>query len=444
MKRPLLLVLSAALLLRLIVFFAVYEKPEIITSHDAAEYLSLAKNMVDNRVFSRSEKPPFLPEATRTPGYPAFITPFYIFFGNALLAPLLLSHIFIGVLTVFFTFILGKLFFGKNIGLIAAAFFALSPISIIMTGRAYSDTLFVCCFTLCIILLYYSLKFNKWLPALACGSLLSVTVLIRPICIVIIPAVFVIYLFRQPFGSGWKKAVIVLIVSMVLPLFWMQRNNNVFDRFSLASISGGNLLNYNTTGTEAHRRGVSFSESRRQLNDRLLSYDYVPRDSWPVSKKEALAREVIKEHPISFFFWNGVDSLKCMRPGFSFLLELFDKNSSMRSPAEIFREGNVPDILSVMRTQNKLLLILELFMVFFVVFLFCFVFAGIVIILRQKNWLCLFVLIIIPLGMMYVTGSAGSSRFRLPVEPLLSILAAVGFCGIIFKAGKLFNKETRR
>jgi 4-amino-4-deoxy-L-arabinose transferase-like glycosyltransferase len=418
--------------MRIVVICAVWDKPGTIATTDGQQYLALANNLAFNGVFSRSQSAPFTPESFRTPGYPAFIALLVLIRGRNPLIPLVIAQGIIGVFTVAGIIWLGKLLFGPRIGIIAGIIFALSPIPAIMTGYANSETLFSACVVCGSLLLIWGIRSNKWTISLLSGLVFGVAPLIRPIGIVMLPVLPLLPIVSQPLRDSWRKVLAVTLTSALLPCAWMARNALIFDHFELASVSNGNLFYYNVAGAEAHRRGITLSESRRQLKEQLAKFNYTTNDAWPAANKKALALEIIRAHPLSFIWWNGIDALNGFRPGFSFLLELSETSSSIRTPVKIFRKGDIDisAVLAAIRTQPLPLILIEFYMLIFIAGLVIFCISGLITLLAGKRWAEVALLFLLPAALLYAPGAASNARFRSAVEPFLAILAAVGVSGI--------------
>ncbi|KKP80618.1 MAG: hypothetical protein UR80_C0024G0005 [Parcubacteria group bacterium GW2011_GWB1_35_5] len=101
----------------------------------------LAKNLVENKVFSRSENAPFEPDTWRTPGYPFFVAIFYYLFGS--LYPVLIAHIFLVFLTSLFIFKIVDKLTNHKLALIASILYIILPGTLLAASALFNETLFV-------------------------------------------------------------------------------------------------------------------------------------------------------------------------------------------------------------------------------------------------------------------------------------------------------------
>jgi hypothetical protein len=185
-----------SLLLRLPVLFLVIANPaRAVPPGDAPGYLQLAMNLLDHGVFSACTGVPYLPEAFRTPGYPVFLALILQVFGSSVIAVAIaqsLLHIFTGLIIAR----LGEEAFGSiPVGVVGSILWAMAPIPSIFSGMLFSEILF----TMFFLLLLWLLTKPTGLKVAAAGVCLGIGILIRPISILVWPALFPFFFFN----SGW-------------------------------------------------------------------------------------------------------------------------------------------------------------------------------------------------------------------------------------------------
>ncbi|MBN1119703.1 MAG: glycosyltransferase family 39 protein [Anaerolineae bacterium] len=430
------IVLILALVLRLPVVLAIAHEPErAVTGSDAEQYLALANNLIDEGVFSRESDPPYTPEVFRTPGYPAFLLPFVLIFGERPLLPVVIGQVILSVLTVWGTIQLAHRLFDEQIGLWAGALLAVMPITILMTGAIYAETVFAALLVGAGWLLIDSLERDRWLLSAAAGLVLGIATLVRPIGLPMIALWAILPLAKRPIRRALPH-ILALLIAFALPVgAWMGRNATLSGRFSLASVSDSNLLYYNVASSEAHRLGIPLDEARAMLYDQVEALPPTG-DDWPSSAEGTVARRVIVEHPAAFVWYNGVDALNGLRPGFSRLLMLVGTADDSADVIEIFREGSFRAVWRAVIGQGGLLLIVEVLMVLAIAILIVGSVVGFVVMLTRRRWFEVVLLGLIPALLLYLPGLASNARFRAPVEPLLAILAAGGAILLVRQAMK--------
>ncbi len=435
------IVLIVALVLRLPVVVAIAHEPErAITGSDAEQYLALANNIVDEGMFSRESDPPYTPEVFRTPGYPAFLLPFVLIFGERPLLPVVIGQVILSVLTVWMTACLARRLFDERVGLWAGLLIAVMPISILMTGAVYTETVFAALLVGAGWLLVDSLKRDRWVLSAAAGLVLGIAALVRPIGLPMIALWVILPLTKRSIRRALPH-ILALLIAFGLPVgTWMGRNAALSGRFALASVSDSNLLYYNVASSESHRLGIPLDEARTMLYDQVEALPPTG-DDWPSSAEGTVARRVIVEHPAAFVWYNGVEALNGLRPGFSRLLMLVGSPEDSADLIEIFREGSFRAVWQAVGGQDGRLMIVEALMVLLTAILIVGSLIGFVVMLIRRRWFEGLLLGLIPALLLYLPGLASNARFRAPVEPLLAILAAGGVILLVRQAVKSTGKK---
>ena len=118
-KQRLIRVLILATVLRIGLLLAASGGAGVLTP-DSQGYETLATSLAADGTFSRDGEP----EIFRTPGYPMFIAAIRPFGGSAILV----AQVFMDVLLVGLTYLLGRTLAGEGIGLLAALLQAISPL----------------------------------------------------------------------------------------------------------------------------------------------------------------------------------------------------------------------------------------------------------------------------------------------------------------------------
>jgi hypothetical protein len=430
-RSTLLIILLVALLARLPVMLTILHHPErAILGSDARQYLGLAAILAQYGVFSETPPPILEPHALRTPGYPVFIAPFVPIWGVRPLGPLAVAQGVIGAAVAVGVAILGCRLFDRRVGLIAGVVYALAPISVVMTGYAYAETLFAAWLVGGALLLVAGLDRQRWWLSGLGGLAFGAAALTRPIGLPLIPPLLAIPLSRLPLRRAWRHALALLVGFTLLAGAWMARNYSYFERFSLSIVGDLNLYYYNAASLEAHRLGIPLDEARARLDEQLAGWP-VEGDPWPAASQGALARAAILAHPIAFAWYNALDALNGFRPGFSFLLGLFNQSADLRETVAAFMSGNIPAALEALRTQAALILALEGYLLLFTAALAALSLVGLAVLLIRKKWMEVILLALIPALLLYLPGIASNARFRAPVEPFLALLAALGLDAIL-------------
>ena len=132
---------------------------------------------------------------------------------------------------------------------------AIAPISAVMTGYAYAETLFAAWLVGGALLLVAGLDRDRWWLSGLGGLAYGAATLTRPIGLPLAPLLFAIPLAQLPLRRAWRHALVLLAGLMLLAGAWMARNDSHFGRFSLSIVGDLNLYYYNAASLEAHRLG---------------------------------------------------------------------------------------------------------------------------------------------------------------------------------------------
>ncbi|NOY87948.1 MAG: hypothetical protein GXO93_00980, partial [FCB group bacterium] len=179
-----------------------------------------------------------------------FRAPFYIYclaigykiFGISLWTGRILG-LMVGLLSILFTYKIGKKVFYSKVGLIAALIQSFYPICIYFESELLLDPLFT---LLLQVSVYYFLKWwddRTFENIFLCGIFLGVASITRPTALIIIPVIIVfIFLLLKAFQRTYKHSLILLLGTflIILPIFL--RNIIVaHDPVLIASQGGINL-----------------------------------------------------------------------------------------------------------------------------------------------------------------------------------------------------------
>ena len=225
------LVIFTAFLVRILfnVYVVGIEEPGLGVFPDSKEYDALGWSLASGRGFGIDE----VPSTYRAPGYPFFLSIIYVLFGHSYAAVKIIQSL-IGSLTCLFVFLIGERLFTKRVGVIAAGVAAVYPYLVVYTGVLLSETLFV---FLSMGFLYLLVRLSPaftWWQAGSAGLLLGAMNLTRPV-ILLFP-IFLFFWGWARFGTKVKAAILtgVVLGSMCLVVLpWTLRNYLVTGSFVL-------------------------------------------------------------------------------------------------------------------------------------------------------------------------------------------------------------------
>jgi MFS family permease len=205
----------------------------------------------------------------RTPGYPLFLRLVQPWGGRIDVAWIAIAGTFVlTVAIVTLTFVLGRRFGGPRVGVVAAWLVALDVLLIGHTPYVLSDTAFAVAILGLVIVYERLLREQTWRLGLAVGGLYGAATLIRPIALYLAPWLLLgLVVAGGPRAwRRWAGAAAFLVVGATLLVGgWYARNTAVADLPVFSTIEGANIFEYRAAGVVALQRGISVDEARTQL-----------------------------------------------------------------------------------------------------------------------------------------------------------------------------------
>ncbi len=288
------------------------------THVDAEGYHYLAVNLLEHGVYSMNSEPPLRANNIRAPLYPLFVAACYAVGGPnpdfvAFAQPLL------DALTVVVLLKFGTLVGGRRVGRLAALLYALNPSSWRFCNELLTEILFGLLLTAGLWLFARYLLRWRNRDALWCGVLLGAGILCKP-NIQFLPLALLallahgIFVHRQ---RWWHGAVIVAGTIGALLLPWFARNYVVFDEVFYTRTFDDNLAHVSAVATLARVNGETvapWTPRWEEIYDDIIA-ETAQRYNWaPVPQETLTARdldqrlqeiaavsgEIVRAHPVDF------------------------------------------------------------------------------------------------------------------------------------------------
>lgn len=406
-------------------------------TNDSDEYIELADGIRSGCGFAlRVHNSCTNPELFRTPGYPAFLA------AMRETRVALLVQAVIGATTCFILGLLALNVWGVTAAVAAELLLALDIPSISLGAVIMSECLFQALLTLAVALelvIIWRASGDRraiWMTIFA-GSLFGAASLVRPnglIMIVITP--FPWLTFPK---ISWKRRVTgslcALAVPVVIGLAWTIRNRVQGGIWTFSTVAEYNLLFYRAAGVLQYRSAEPLRVVEECL-DRELPSSILDR---PGLITAGLAREITKRalriicsDPVAFLI-TYVRSLIWVM----FAPDREDLNRLLRTP------GGSASMLSafekpILRLKELLRSPTLTFLVATQIIQLMFMWCG----AARALWsvpseptpgaiMIVFQLCVIACMLLVVAGPEGYGRFRMPIDPILAMLAGVGWFGHI-------------
>jgi hypothetical protein len=224
---------------------------------------------------------------------------------------------------------------------------------------------------------------------------------------------------------------------------WIYRNAVEFGKPTLASVQGNNLLYYNAAGYIATRDGLTLAQARevagQEFREYLQAQHLNPVN--PMDESDAMSAAAIRimaADPVRSLLFNGWNSLNGFRPGASYFFMFLFPDTLAREDVE---EGELSPAISNLDRPEIFFTTAMLSIAYGVLFLLSA--AGLLRLFWKKSWKALALLGLPCSILMYSPGIASNARFRIPIEPVFCLLAAVALCELLPLIQSRRQKTTR-
>ncbi len=426
------LVLAAVLRAGLLLAAFYLPRGEMLTP-DSEGYINLAQSLASQGEFKEFDRP----EIFRTPGYPVFLmlggllgAYFTVSLGMAILVQVLLD-----VVVVFLTYRLGIFLVSRRVGLFAACFQAITPLVVASSCRVLADSLYVFFFTAAVLLMVKHLRSGGWWTLLGSSAVLGAACYVRPVGQVM-GVIFALSLLSAP--KRWRRVAAFAAVFAACLAPWVIRNAVVADYYGFSSYAGDAMYFFAVPELRAREGNLNAQdlrdELRREESDKLSSAGQpLPSVGQTARRRMREAVRFIFENPGAYARIHLKGAVGFWVPGATDVLEEVGLSRGNRGTVDVLhRDGLLAavkhyfgeNILGMMVAAPLVLV----FLVKYVGVVLC-VFGRVRFRFPPEVWLLVGVAVVSAI----LPGPFGLPRYRLPVAPLLSIAAAVGWL-IVVKA----------
>lgn len=421
-------VLLLGLIVRLIpLIYIAFTNPDGVLFFDSFGYLNLADNLMEHGVFSKAYGDlPLIPDISRTPVFPLFLAGLKLISHNVIWISIVL--LIVGALNVLLTYKLAINFVNKDkIALLAALLVALDIPSILFSSIVLSETLFT--FLLLLGLLQFSRYEVSMKNVLFGGVIFSLMILCRPIGI-FVPIVIILWLLIRKISI--KKVAVLALCSYFLVLVWGIRNYAHFQVFTISSVPSINLYFFVASSIKADAENISNNEASSILMSELTnSYRWQNDESDAIPlltycKEKGLT--YVKNHPLIFLKHSAVGVVyffgKPIRNYIDVYLGIEREANSAAFETNIGRDP-MNKLMTQTSSLTLALVIVQLLFSLLIAVGTLFAFLK----YDQKKRLVLYLAVIAGFAILSTIGEV-DGRFRIPVLPLLAIIAAIGFSSL--------------
>jgi hypothetical protein len=409
---------------------------------DTLSYLEPGRNLLLQGRFVEDG----LPDIARTPGYALFLA------VACLAGPIAaaLAQVTLSAFSVVLVWRLAReVFADRHIAIIAAWIFAFEPLSIIYSILLLSETLFLAVFLMSLIRLVEFLRSGRLRVLAEAGLWLAAATFVRPVTYylpVALAAGLMLVPERVP-GLRWKAPAVLLLSVLPWLAAWQMRNYLETGFAGFSSIQTQNLYFFSAaevTGRAEHRT-LPAVQDEFGYNDEQLFLERHPEtaglnQAQRLNFTRIAAKRILRAHPWLFVRTHLAGSIRtALNPGGAVLLDLVhapvDYEAFTRERelgpmlAALWMAANHPLQMAVMAAPGLILLGF-------------YVFAVLGAVRGRTPGACLWLLLGVVLYFFAVSGGAvAAARLRLPVMPIVCVLAAAG---IVHRRRFVVSRNTDR
>jgi 4-amino-4-deoxy-L-arabinose transferase-like glycosyltransferase len=396
--------------------------PLAVLSPDTPGYLGPAHALIDAGRFSLSPLDP-TPMFVRTPGYPAFLAAIlWITSSEWAISPIQAAF---SAMTVAAVVLVGWRLLGRTAGLVAGALLVLDPLQFMASGTVLTEG--IASVTVAAIAFVGLLVFGRRragdVPAGAVfglGALVALATMVRP-TMWFYPAVLLVLLGIR-FRDVPRRVLVMRLLAFVAPILlvvggWQLRNHSAVDSWQLSGATGLLLYCSNGARIEARTTGATMSAARERLGCPTQGEDpdgdCTSTEGWTCRIPDPAARgqgfdewnrrglQIMTDHPVQAarILVEGVVR-QVAGPGTDTVGQYVDLPASPPLVLGLFSWNTLLWALAGMGAAAGLR-------------------SG-----HRSYWA--FVIATIVYVIVISTGDAAYARYRVPIIPLLALLAANG------------------
>ncbi|MCX7353281.1 MAG: glycosyltransferase family 39 protein [Alphaproteobacteria bacterium] len=380
------------------------------------------------------------PGSERVPIYLFFLAFIRLLFGDAPLAAVA-ANVLVDAGTCALIAVLGGMI-SRRIGLFSGMLAAVWPNLVVNSTSLLSDTLFLLIFTAMLVVAGRYLRDAQPARAGWAGLLCGLSIMTRmvtqflPFALMVAAPAVALY-HRKGAHIAFLSLVLVGIGSAIPVTPWLMRNVILFDAWALTTQKGSHLTNWVLPLVRQAQDGTPHEAAAREIEGRffarLRAQGIEPQALPPFERSKvftALAMEELSAQPFSAIAraWLKGAAVNLLAPAITVDPRVRraregsfynDGNPGLEGRLEAYLATSAPAVRPWVMgalALSAISLILQAY--------------GFFRLCRRLPWAAVFAALLI-LYVLLVTGPVVSPKYRLPAEPVLIVLAALGLDGIV-------------
>jgi 4-amino-4-deoxy-L-arabinose transferase-like glycosyltransferase len=407
---------------------------------DTASYVEPARQLMAHGRFSARDG---TPEIIRTPGYPMLLVPGLLVHRLDLITITL--QILISCFTVYLVYRTADLLFEtEKVALLAAALYAVEPLSILHTGILGTETLFTSSVMVSVFYLMKYLRRQSLWYLLASGVGFAASVYVRPVGY-FLPMVLAVALsaWFMITGQHNKRRLmfhisVFVVVSLGLSSLWQVRNNVETGYSGFSGISSINLYFDSAASVLAAAQHVPWREMQNRLgyqDERIYFQRHPEQKAWPLAQRlDFMSRAAIRillSNPLTYARIHFEGILRSIfDPGSTEFVKFFDLYPKQGGLLGVLvDQGAIKTIEALFLTRPLAFWSNVVLLPLLAIDLLCA--CAVLFSKRLMRDPCILTALLIAAYYLLISGGPGAlGRFRHPAMPIISILAGCGITRI--------------
>lgn len=436
--------------------------PYPIVGGDAVYYARVAQHLLQYQVFTDSPAD-LAPTNANLPAYPFLLAVTKGITGS--FTPLVLLQVIVALVGVFLIHVIGRRFVPWQVALIPATLYGIEPMAVLANTALLTDGLFA---ALLIVLTYIGFIQDRvigWRRAAVVGLMVGFLALLRPTGEMLVPIVLFFFVLKEWLHAGGKSfrpafvsgLVAFLCVSAVIAP-WIMRNHTYFGRYEIFHSGSHVMLDYDVRSFLAWRelqsQGTpSVYYPARHLEDPVYELidarikaalaEMTPLGEDPENYVGSLALRFMLHDPIRYAYFHLAHVPIYL---FGSGIAAYDQFARMELSGGGLSESTLYKVVTALNAARDGnitptvwwagLIVLEV-----AVWMAIAAFAALALVVKRRHFLVWFFAALIAYFAL-ITGPLTVARYRIPAEPFLLMMAAIGVYTAVSQA--LFAYRMRK
>jgi len=404
---------------------------------DQMVYIQLGKAMAETGDFLQVTNNGYAAVTDRLPGYPALLATVYSLFGENNMAVVVVQIIIDSLTCIVIALIAESVIKGGFI--VAGIVSALNLNMIVLSGMILTDTLFLFIFSLFILLVCRYIKHPNSFKLFLAISILCLSVLVRPVSyyliFLLLPLLIGFFIWRRMLFKQVVYSLLLYIIPIVIVFGSIHyRNYYEYNSFLLTSQGGGHALHwivpatYQYSGQGSYQEGQLLVKNRLEKTIRKDGFQISTTDSFKNSSyKMNVAKEMLTELGLLnvLHAWSAVAVINLLTPSIAHapVVRTMEHPSFYETPGD----GAIEKLFNYTANTDSLLYLSIIIIGSMISLVFLIISAvGLYKMINFERFIMIYgeillFLLFIVIYFIVITGPIVGVKYRLPIEPIMTI-----------------------